>query len=158
MKQIALLIILILLSTKSFSQDTLLTYDKYTKQVFQGEKELNMDNLFNLMRPNKETFKLIVSARDCKFYSNVFAFPGSVIIGFPIGAFLVTGDFNWPVFAIGAGLIGISIPLHFKYIKQRERAINSYNESLNLTEYKKNKIDFSMAINSNGLGFRLSLN
>lgn len=158
MKQLALLIILFLLSTETFAQDTLLTYDKSTKQVFRGEKELNMDNLFNLMRPNKETFKLIVSARDCKFYSNVFALPGSVIIGFPIGTFLVTGDFNWPVFAIGAGLIGISIPLHFKYIKQRERAINSYNESLNLTEYKKDKIDFSMAINTNGFGFRLSFN
>lgn len=157
MNYLALLFILIFfISSKSFSQDTLLRYDKETKKVYEGKKEMNMDNLFKLMRPNKETFELIVSARDCKFYSNVFAIPGGLVIGFPIGSFLITNNFNWPVFAIGAGLIGISIPLHLRYVKQRERAIKSYNESLNLSEYRKEQIDFSLIGNQNGIGVRLT--
>lgn len=156
--KISLTIFLFFLSFLSLSQDTLLRYDKYDKVVYKGKTPLNMDKLFVLMRPDKETFELIESARDCKFYSRVLGGLGGFPVGFAIGYFLPTNDFKWPIFAVGAGLIAISIPLHFRYLKQTQRAVLSYNSKLDKTYFQKEKLELSLANSIYGLGLRLTFN
>ena len=149
---------LVLLSLLSFGvafcQELPMKYDKKTKAVFQDGQRLSMDEMFVKMRPNETAFNYIKSARDCKFFSAILGGVGGVGIGIPVGYFLVTGDFKWPIFAAGVGLVGVSVGLHFRGLKQTSRAVGAYNEGLDPTSMKNWRLD--LGYGQNGVGLVLS--
>jgi hypothetical protein len=152
-----IIIILLLISDNLKAQDSTLRYDRNTHKVYLGPKKMTMDDLFKTMKPHPESLKLIESARDCKFYATIFYTLGAAPVGFTVGYLLFTNEVKWPVLATGVGLIGIGVPLHVRYLKQTQKAVNTFNTRNNVGALMKNPLEFSLNINQYGLGLRLKL-
>lgn len=144
------LFFVLLISLKGLSQDSLVYY-KSNNVVTQNDTIRNMDNLFTLMRPQKETFKRIESARDCFFFSNLFYILGGFPLGYSIGSFLVTQKMNWILFGAGAGLFTGGVILNFRGKNKVEDAVNSYNNNLGLESMNRTPLEFSFGVNQYGL-------
>lgn len=157
MKKYLLILLFLSFTTIYFSQesDTLLRFDTGNKRVYLGDHKMNMNELFKVMRPYPETFKLIESARDGLFYANIFYTLGSIPVGYTIGYFLPSNEFKWKPFVVGLGLIGIGIPFNVKYVKNTRRAVDSFNNRKNTSLKFQNKLDFSFGINQYGFGVQL---
>lgn len=151
-----LITFLILFGCSLHAQDTTLRYDKNTHKVYRGDQKMSMDDLFITMRPHPQSFELIESARDCKFYATLFYTLGAAPVGFTVGYLLFTNEIAWPVLAVGVVLVGIGIPIHTRYLKQTKRAINSYN-NINATGALTSRLQLSLNMNQNGIGLCLSL-
>lgn len=152
-------LLILLLSTSIFAQekDSTLQFDEETKKVYQGDRKMSMDNLFQIMRPYPETFRFIESARDNKFYANVFYVLGSIPLGFTLGYFLPANKFLWQPFVAGAALVGIAIPFHVKYLRQTRRAVDSYNNR-NVQSFRHpNEINCSFGFTQHGVGLQFRL-
>lgn len=124
--------------------------------VYENNMAISMDRQFELMRPYPESFKYIESARDCKFYSKLTSFAAGGLIGWPLGKFLISGDFDWPYFAAGVGMCGISFSLKHRFKKQTKRAIDSYNSSVSTSTLSPlNRFDLKFSANNCSLIFQL---
>lgn len=143
----------------TFAQNQLtdsLRYSRDTKKVYQGTRKMTMDDLFLRMRPYPTTFKLIESARDCNFYSNIFAFAGGLPIGYAVVEKLLYNRTNWAVLGTGIGLVAISIPLDLRHKKQLQRAVLSFNTEAHTTTQLESKYSLSLSANATGIGLRLN--
>lgn len=148
--------LLILISCNLSAQDSLLRYSKNTHKVYQGKTKMSMDDLFKTMRPHPQSFELIESARNAKFYASIFYTLGSVPLGYSLGYLLFTNEVRWPVVAAGLGLVGIAIPFHIRYLKRTQKAVNSFNGRNDSGTYR-DQFQFSIGFNQNGIGLRLEL-
>lgn len=159
MKNFILITFLLVFSSNVGAQenDTLLRYDKESRKVYNGNFQMSMDNLFFIMRPYPETFKIIESARDCKFFANVCYVLGSIPIGYTIGYFLPSNEVKWRPLAAGLGLFAIAIPLHIRYFKQTQRAVDSYNSRNSRSFKSSSSMDMSLGITPLGIGIKIRL-
>lgn len=152
-----LLIILFLLSNDLSAQDsTALRYNRNNHKVYQGSKKMSMDDLFRVMKPHPETFEIIESARDYKFFATVIYTLGAAPAGWALGGFLITNEMNWAVMGTGLGLIAVGVPLHIMYLKRTRQAVDSFNGRNDTGFEFRNRFNVSMNLNRNGLGVRLS--
>jgi hypothetical protein len=148
------IVFLVLISFNLSAQESLLRYDKSNHKVYQGKTKMSMDDLFSTMRTHPQSFELIESARDSKFYASIFYTLGSVPLGYSLGYLLFTNEVRWPFVAVGAGLIGIAIPFHISYLKRTQRAVNAFNSRSDSGMYQ---LQFSVGFNQNGIGLCLEL-
>jgi hypothetical protein len=139
------------------SKDSLLRYDKYSKKVYSGNRQMSLGNLTDLMSPFPESFDLIQSAHDCKIFSSIFYTAGSAAIGYTIGYYLPSKELKLTPLMIGAGLIGIAIPINIRYLKQMQRAVKSYNGRYKTTGHHGELLDLSLNFSPNGIGLKLKL-
>lgn len=78
---------------------------------YQGEKRLSINQVVKLMEPNPATCRFMKSARTNNTWATVFGAAGGFMIGRPLRAAMAGGDADWVMAGVGAGLVGISIPL-----------------------------------------------
>ena len=122
----------------------------------QNGKNLTMNELVSTMKSSPNSYKLIKSAKSNNLLAQVIGGVGGGLIGFPIGTAIGGGKPNWTLAGIGAGLVGISIPISSNVKKKAKKAVEIYNSSLNSTTSTNFIPNFKVIANSNGVG--LSMN
>ncbi|MFD2564723.1 hypothetical protein [Aquimarina rubra] len=125
-------------------------------QYFQNGNEMTNETLFKVLESNSESLKMIKRAKSNATFSTILAGAGGGLIGWPLGTALGGGDANWTLAGVGAGLIVIAIPISLSTRKNINKAVESYNSSLNSTSYNAFKPKFGIFANGNGIG--LSMN
>ncbi len=154
-----LVILILFLSMSEFSQDERaaeMHYSQEARAVFQGTRKLDMEDLFVRMRPYPKSFKLIESARNTKFFSLAFSTAGALPLGYVLITRIAFNEFSWPVLATGIGLVGASIPLHFRYKKQLQRSVVSFNRKVKTTTFLESKTTLSLCVSGTGIGLQLN--
>ena len=157
MIKLSLLSILLFIGLTAASQDTILRYSKGSHKVYLGEKKMKMKDLFKTMKPHPESYAYIQSARDFNFFAQIIYSIGAVPVGYALAYYLPSNEMKWPVLLTGVGIIGIGIPLNIRYLKQMQRAVNSFNDRNNSGFLMKSRFQFSMITNQNGIGIQLKL-
>ncbi len=122
----------------------------------QSGKDLTMNELVSTMKSNQNSYKLIKSANSNNLLAQVIGGIGGGLIGYPIGTAIGGGKPNWTLAGIGAGLVGISIPISSNVTRKAKKAVEIYNSSLNPTTSTNFNPNFKILTNSNGIG--LSMN
>lgn len=122
----------------------------------QNGKNLTMNELVSTMQSTPKSYKLIKSAKSNNLLAQVIGGVGGGLIGFPIGTAIGGGKPNWTLAGIGAGLVGISIPISSNVKKKVKKAVEIYNSSLNFTTSNNFNPNFKIIANRNGIG--LSMN
>lgn len=121
-------------------------------QVFQGEKQLNMTQLSNLLASNEVAFSKLKSAKSTNLIASILGGVGGYLIGYPIGTALAGGQANWKMAGIGAGLAVIAIPISISANNNIKNAIKIYNGSLRTSSFfEKSELKFAMTENGIGL-------
>jgi hypothetical protein len=154
MKKQILTLFLILITTALSAQgnDIILHYDKGTKEVYKGDTLMSMENLYRVMRPYPEAFKYIESSWESGVFAKVFYWLGALPVGFTVGYFLPTREFLWKPFVVGVGLIGIGIPLYVRSLKEKQRAVKSFNGRHDDASSFRNNMDLTLGFSQNGIG------
>jgi hypothetical protein len=114
---------------------------------------LTTRDLMEITKPNAAAYKEMRIARSHKNFASLMQFSGGFLVGIPLGSALSGGEPNWPIAAIGAGVIIVSIPFSVAYTKRATKAVRIYNEGLKSTG--QNSLDFNIGFTQNGLGLQL---
>jgi len=118
-----------------------------------NEEFLNVNQLLELMRNNPEAFMEMKRARSNSTLTSILGFAGGFMIGWPIGQSIGSGEANWGMAGIGAGLIVVSIPLYNSYKNHSTRAVNIYNEGL----MRQSKVNYQLNLCFTGKNMGLVL-
>ncbi len=154
MKQIFILSIIILFTTNSKAQEIKIekTFSGY--KITQNDKRLTLKSLTNALRPNKEAYMLLKSAKSTHITAIIIAGIGGFAIGYPLGKSLRGGKTNWALMGAGVGALGLSIPVSLSSNKKLEQAVEVYNSGLKNTSYFKPK--YKIIVNQKGLGLAIN--
>ncbi|OSY87192.1 hypothetical protein WH52_13090 [Tenacibaculum holothuriorum] len=120
----------------------------------QDGKHLSFSQVADLMKNNQEAYKIIQSAKSNKTWATVLGVAGGALIGWPIGTAIGGGDAKWELAAIGAGLVGIAIPISNGFNKKSKRAVELYNNGLQTSASSFNP-SIQLKLKGNGLGLAL---
>ncbi len=124
---------------------------KYT----QNGNQLKMRDLVKTMESNQQAFEMIKKAQTNQSLASVIGLVGGGLVGWPIGTAIGGGDANWVLAGVGAGLIGVSIPLSSSANKKTKEAVETYNASLGTATFNENKPQWKFVANGNGIGVSL---
>lgn len=131
------------------------------EKVFAGYKftkngrTLSFKQLANEMEPNRAAYEALKPARTNSTIAAIVGGAGGFLVGWQLGAAIGGGEPNWVMAGVGAGLIGISIPITAKANRQAMEAVEIYNSSLGGTF--KPIYHPQLLIGSTANGFGLSL-
>lgn len=120
----------------------------------QDGRHLSFSQVADLMKGNQEAYKIIQSAKSNKTWATVLGIAGGALIGWPIGTAIGGGDAKWELAAIGAGLVGIAIPISSGFNKKSKRAVEIYNNGLQTSASTFNP-SIQLRLKGDGLGFAL---
>lgn len=158
MKKISLLFILAVLPVViSFAQSASPIEMKKVfggYQFIQGEQRLNMKQLVAAMEPNTVAFEKISKAKSTYSATIILSAAGGALIGWPIGTSLGGGEPNWVLAGVGAGLIGVAIPLNIKFNRQAREAVDLYNAGLQDLSFWQ-RSEWQLRFQGNGLSLAL---
>ncbi len=154
MKQLFILSIIFLFATNSKAQEIKIekTFGGY--KITQNDRRLTMKSLTNTLKPNKEAYQLIKSAKSRNVLSLVFAGVGGFATGYSLGKSLRGEKTNWAVLSFGVSTLVVGIPISLSAAKKLEQSVEVYNSGLKSTSYFKPK--FKIIANQKGLGLVMS--
>jgi hypothetical protein len=154
------IIILILLfaisnltSTAQTQADTIEVVKGFSTFYTRNNQLLTTRDLIEITKPNAAAYKEMRIAKSHKNFASLLELTGGFMVGLPLGSALAGGEPNWPLAAIGAGIIIVSIPFSVAYNKRATKAVKIYNEGLKSTG--QNNLDFNLGFTQNGLGLQL---
>ncbi len=154
MRKMILLGLLLTTIVAASAQNTSDSIEVRKKSFFQNGKLLSPNQLLDITRPVPAAYAEMKAAKSNYNVATVLGFTGGFLIGWPIGTAIAGGDPEWVMAGIGAGLVGISIPLLSAYNKRSQKAVDIYNSTLKQTGY--NRIDLKLGLTCNGLGIRMT--
>ncbi len=120
----------------------------------QYDQKLSPAALMEKLKENPVALAEMKKARTNQAFSTVFSAAGGFMIGWPLGAAAGGGDANWTMAGIGAGLIIAAIPFELAFGKRARNAINTYNNGLGKSSWKKPQLN--LGFTRYGMGMRLS--
>ncbi|MFN6379082.1 MAG: hypothetical protein ACK4WD_07390 [Flavobacteriales bacterium] len=150
---ILLFVISNLSSTAQTNSDTISVVKGFSTFYTRNYQLLTTRDLMEITKPNAAAYKEMRIARSHKNFASLMQFSGGFMVGIPLGSALSGGEPNWPIAAIGAGVIIVSIPFSVAYTKHATKAVRIYNEGLKSTG--QNSLDFNIGFTQNGLGLQL---
>ncbi len=119
--------------------------------IFSKEgKRLNMKNLMTTIQDNKEAYTLVKSARSKNTLAMILGGVGGFSVGYSLGRSLRGEKVNWALLGIGAGALGVGIPISISANKKIKQAVELYNKSLDNTSYFKP--NYRIIANQKGVG------
>lgn len=146
------------ISLSAFSQvnDKDIAMENKLKGVtfYEGGTQIKLWQLVKIMQPNAEAHKLIKSASNYDVASRGL---GLVAFGFIFWRLNLPERGEKPKVSpmVGAwGSIALAIPLHIKFVRQAQKAIDIYNTGLH-TSHSKPKKEFGLCYTPSGIGISL---
>lgn len=76
-----------------------------------------------------EAYTLIKKAKTQTDIATILQFAGGFMVGWPLGTAIGGGDPDWVLAGIGVGVFLASLPFHFSFKKNAEKAVKLYNQS-----------------------------
>jgi hypothetical protein len=139
MKSLYLVLLFALTCTcQSFSQDikskdtiTIISSGMGGIHLYQHSRNLNMDTLTQILKPNAEAYSFLKKAKTNNVFAEIFSYTGAFAIGFELGTALGGKSINLGVLGASVGLIGVAIPFNVGTKKNIRKAVSIYNTSLN---------------------------
>jgi len=116
-----------------------------------GER-LRVKEVVDIMESNTAVYDQMKRAQTNYGWATVVGGAGGFLIGWPLGTALGGGDPEWGMLAAGAVLVGVSIPITSKFVRQSQTAIALYNEGIGATE--PTRPSMQLLVQGNGLGLR----
>jgi hypothetical protein len=159
MKKLTLILTLLTaISTGSFGQHATDTISMKKVpggyQFYQEGQRLNMNQLVNTMKPNKQAYKQIKSAQSTYTMAMILSYAGGFMVGWPIGTAIGGGEPNWALAGLGAGLIVIAIPVSQGFNTKARQAVDTYNRGLPASA-RRNKSELNLSATGIGIGLVL---
>lgn len=121
----------------------------------QDEKKLSPRQLLELTKYNPLAYEEMRKAKGNYDASTVMGAIGGFLVGWPLGTAIAGGKPNWTMAGIGAGFVGVSIPLAALYTKQAKSAVDIHNQEVRRISH--NNFDLGIGITGNGVGLRIKL-
>ena len=131
------------------------------EKVFGGYKftrngrTLSIKQLANVLEPNVAAYEALKPARTNTTIATILGGAGGFLVGWQLGSAIAGGEPNWIMAGVGAGLIGISIPITAKSNRQALEAVEIYNSSLGNSFYRTYKPQLLIGSTANGVGLSL---
>ena len=122
-----------------------------TRFVLHG-KRLTPRQLSMATRGNPATHAEMKIARSNHTMGSILGFTGGFLAGYQLGTLIRGGQPNWVVAGVGAGLIGLSLPLSAGYTKHARQAVRIYNAGLRATHVPRVDVRAGFACNQVRLG------
>jgi len=127
-KILFLLLLIFCTSTMGAQQMEMVKKPLDAPDFYQNGKKYKMGELVLLMKPNYEAVDYMKKARTNYTFSQIFAFTGAGLVGYPIGTSLGGGDPQWAIAIAGGGIMALSIPFLVATNKNSTKAVESYNK------------------------------
>ncbi len=119
------------------------------KIIQNGKRIITLRQAEEIMRPVPQAYSYLRKARMANVLSSAMGFTGGVLIGWPLGTAVAGGKPKWELAIVGAGLIGVSIPLSIAAKKNASKAVDAYNISETVAT---RNIHTKFAFTENGIG------
>ena len=119
------------------------------KYTYNGQI-LTMNSMEELLQYNPKAMEYFNKAKGTAGFTNILAYAGGFLIGWPIGTALGGGQPNWTMALIGCGIVAIALPIASGANTNFKKAVETYNMGL-MPSPKTQKYDFRMGMNQNGL-------
>jgi len=116
-----------------------------------------IDQIADLMKTNNEAYQLIRATRSNNTVSGIVGFIGGALMGWPIGRALGGEEMNWKIFALGAAITGVSIPISISAANKAKQAVKVWNSSLPASYNKNMETGLSVKVTPAGVGLVLNL-
>ena len=120
----------------------------------QDGRNLTPRQLLDITKSNPDAYSEMKIAKKNYGAGYVLGAAGGFMIGWPLGTALGGGDPNWAMAAVGAGLVGISIPFTIAYNKHAKNAVAIYNKGLRYSSLQIPEIRIGLTYNGIGLKIR----
>lgn len=146
----ALIILFITFNLSAQKIETKKTHRNY--HFFQNGNKLTINEMVKIMKNNKESYKLMKSARLENYFISGVGLTASVITGISLGDLIAGNKPNWTLIGIGSGLMMSDFIFYKKNINKRLKAVDIYNNSLSISSSNfKPKFEITLNINTIGL-------
>ncbi len=117
----------------------------------QNGESLKMKELMKAVEINSTSFELVKKARTNKTLAWMLGNSGGALVGFSIGQALGGGNGSWTIAGIGAGFIGVAIPIGISGNNKARKGVELYNSSLDTTTQYFQKPTFTFKASGNGI-------
>ncbi len=153
-----LLTLIIIIGSITFSNAQKISAEKVFGgyKFTQKGKALTMSQLVTTMKSNPTSYKLIKSAKSNNLLAMVLGGVGGALIGYPLGTALGGGEPKWVLAGVGAGLVGIGIPVSRGANKKAKQAVDTYNSGLKVKKVTYFKPSFKINVKENAIGLSMS--
>ncbi|MBR9919483.1 MAG: hypothetical protein GYB31_01510 [Bacteroidetes bacterium] len=155
MKFLSLLAIILLSANLSIAQEIEMKKSFGGYNFYQNGEHLNKGELYDALAPNPESLSMMQNAQNTELFSTILGFAGGFFIGRTLAQVVISGEPNWAVGGIGAGLALISIPLSSNAKQKKIQAVKLFNESLDSESFFEYKPEYRIV--TSGSDFRLSI-
>ena len=119
-------------------------------KISQNGEILKYQALKSVMESNSTALAILKKGKGSDAFAQTLAGIGGALIGFPLGQAIGGGDANWVLAGVGAGLVGISIPISSGANKKIKQAVELYNSGLKTTYNFDPQV--KMSITGSGIG------
>ncbi len=116
---------------------------------------LNLRQITQLMKTDKEATKYLKSAKLSNGISVILGCAGGFLIGYPIGTYIAGRGVDLSMLAVGISFLVVDIPVNIATKRNLIKAINHYNSNQSGTGSMNNAYDIQMGLTQNGIGITL---
>ena len=148
-----LLISLITMGSTVFGQtqtDPVEIRKNFGTSFLQNGKRMRPVQLLEIVAVNTEAYEEMKKAKANYNTANLFGLIGGGFIGYPLGTAAVGGEPNMNLALVGLGFVAISIPFSSAYVKRATKAVNMYNNGLNMSG--NSGVDMRFGLTGRGIG------
>ncbi len=122
----------------------------WSTTFYQNGKRLKSKELTQVLKGNSEAYALMQRANSNNTIRSVLGGTGGFLVGYQLGSSLGGKDPNWAVVAVGAGLIGLTMPFAASYGSYAREAVGIYNRDLEQTSLRS--VEYQFGLCSHGVG------
>lgn len=158
MRKIILSVVILLSSFLNLTgqnlQDSITVKKKIITVFQQNNVLLTPRQLFEILESDPATHAELKPAKLNYHFGNVFAFSGASLICWSLIVATVSGDPDWTLIGIGAGLCAIAVPFSIGFVRHTKDAVLIYNRSLGFSTETNASIAITLA--TRGVGVRIN--
>ena len=163
MKKLVFLFMIVVVWTSFGHAQTTITISKHVGGIryYVEGRRITPRDAFKRLKVNPEASRIFRSGRPRRALASLLAVTGGFTVGLHIARSTASKQAfrrkaNWSHMAIGAGLVGASIPLYKSYTKRAEKAIILHNEGLPYSAYSRYRPVVSLSVHGHGAGIHFS--
>jgi hypothetical protein len=130
MRYLLILSFVTLCNVTSFAQKKLAVYKTFGGVVYELDSiAVSTKQVKMILQQNPHAYKEFRLAKTNSTVDTLLGFSGGLLVGFPIGEAIAGVKPEWGFAAVGAVLLGVSIPFNISFKNRAVSAIDIYNET-----------------------------